>query len=333
MTDGPARVLELLRDAGRGPCSGEGLSDALGVSRAQVWKHVEALRRRGYGVEGAAGGGYSLASVPDRLYAEELCRGLDTRWLAREIHYFESIDSTNRHALELGREGAPHGSVVVAEGQTAGRGRLGRSFFSPPFQNLYTSVVLRPQLLVVDAPTLILAAGIAVAEQVAETLPDSCEVEIKWPNDVLVDGRKTSGILMEMVSEENRVDFATLGIGVNLNVEREGFPDEFRAHATSLRSASGQEIDRLAFARGLYEKLESVLDAHAAAGFAGLRPRFERRFHMRGRPVGVTGGGSDLEGVVRGIAADGALEIEAADGGLQAVYAGDVSLLKRGVEA
>lgn len=333
MTDGPARVLEILRDAGQGPCSGEVLSESLGVSRAQIWKHVEVLRRRDYGIDGSPGGGYRLTAVPDRLYPEELKRGLATRWLGQEIHYFESIDSTNRCALELGRAGAPHGSAVVAEGQTAGRGRLGRSFFSPPFLNLYSSVVLRPGITVVAAPTLILAAGIAVAEAVADFLPDTCEVEIKWPNDVLVGGLKTSGILMEMVSEESRVDLATLGIGVNLNIERAEFPDEFREHATSLRTAGGQIVDRLAFTRGLYARLESVLDTHASGGFAALRPRFERRFHMQGRSVWVRGSGADLDGVVRGIAEDGALEVEAGDGGLRAVYAGDVTLQKRGAEA
>jgi BirA family biotin operon repressor/biotin-[acetyl-CoA-carboxylase] ligase len=333
MNDGPSRVLEILRDAGQGPCSGEALSESLGVSRAQIWKHVEALRRRDYGIDGAPGGGYRLTGVPDRLYPEELARGLATRWLGPDIHYFDSIDSTNRRALELGREGAAHGAAVVAEGQTAGRGRLGRAFFSPPYQNLYTSIVLRPDITIVEAPTLILAAGVAVAEAVAEFLPASCEVEIKWPNDVLVGGRKTSGILMEMVSEESRVDFATLGIGVNLNVERSEFPEEFRELATSLRSAGGERVDRLAFARTLYAQLESVMDAHASGGFAAVRPRFERRFHMQGRCVGVRGSGAELDGVVRGIAEDGALKVEGSDGRLQAVYAGDVTLRKRGVEA
>ena len=222
--------------------------------------------------------------------------------------------------------------MVVAESQTAGRGRLGRSFFSPPHQNLYASFVLRPDLSVVEAPSLILAAGVAVAAAVSEQVGESCRVEIKWPNDVLVDGRKTSGILMEMLSEETRVDFAVLGIGVNLNVDRDDFPEEFRQLATSLRSAGGAPVDRCAFARCLFEKLEEVLDAHAKGGFAAVRPRFDPYFHMLGKPVCVSGSGSDLEGRVRGIAEGGALEIETADGLLHTVYAGDVTLRKRGLE-
>ena len=158
MTEGPARVLEILRSAGQGPCSGEALSESLDVSRAQIWKHVESLRRRSYGIEGEPGGGYRLTRIPDRLYPEEVRLGLKTRWLGRSIHYFDAIDSTNRVALELGRDGAEHGTAVIAESQTAGRGRLGRSFFSPPYQNVYTSIVLRPDLEIVEAPTLILAS-------------------------------------------------------------------------------------------------------------------------------------------------------------------------------
>ena len=160
MNTGAARVLAALkRTAGR-PCSGEVLSTELGVSRAQIWKHVETLRSRGYAIEGEPGGGYRLSGLPDRLYPEEIEVGLETRWLARQIHYFDRTDSTNRVAFDLARAGAPHGTTVVAEGQTAGRGRLGRSFFSPPYQNLYTSIVLRPELTTAAAPTLILTAGV-----------------------------------------------------------------------------------------------------------------------------------------------------------------------------
>src|SRR5690606_9541030 len=154
--EGAARVLAALRRAPGRAVSGAELSAALGVSRAQIWKHVETLRGLGYGIEGEPGGGYRLAAIPDRLYAEELQPRLHTRWLARTYEWFESTDSTNRVAMERARAGAPHGATVVAEGQTAGRGRLGRSFFSPPGLNLYTSIVLRPRLDTARAPTAIL---------------------------------------------------------------------------------------------------------------------------------------------------------------------------------
>jgi len=329
----PARVLEALRHAGDRSCSGESLSAELGVSRAQVWKHVQALRGRGYGIQGERGGGYRLTAVPDRLYPEEIAHHLRTRWLGRTLHHFEDVDSTNRVALELARAGAASGTAVVAEGQSAGRGRLGRSFYSPPHVNLYTSIVLRPAVSTGEAPTLILASAVAVAEAVAAELDDPGRVEIKWPNDVLVDGRKTSGILMEMSAEATRVAFCVLGIGVNLNVDPASFPETFRDSATSVRAARRRPVARAAFAARLYGTLEDVLDVHARRGFAGLRPRFEARFRMGGRRVRVRQlDGSESAGVVRGVDGDGALLLGRPAGGIERVIAGDVTLARPGDE-
>lgn len=333
MKDGAARVLAALRRAGDGASSGEELSAGLGVSRAQVWKHVEALRALGYAIDGEPGGGYRLRAAPDRLYTEELQPRLHTRWLARAFEWHETTDSTNRLAMERARDGAAHGTTIVAEGQSAGRGRLGRSFFSPPGLNLYSSSVLRPALDTARAPTTILAAAVAVAETVAAEVGDPDAVEIKWPNDVLLGGLKTSGILMEMGAEATRVRFLVLGIGVNLNVSRDAFPDEFRALATSVSSHLGRPVDRIAFAARLYDTLEAVLDLHADGGFEAVRPRFEARFRMRGRRVrvldAVAGEGAPvLEGRADGIDADGALWIERDDGTRERVVAGDVTIAK-----
>ncbi len=333
MREGAARILEALRRAGPRALSGESLSESLGVSRAQVWKYVEALRAKGYQIEGEAGGGYRLTGVPDRLFPEEIRASLATHWLAREIRHLDSTDSTNRIALEWARAGAPHGATVIAEGQTAGRGRLGRSFFSPPYLNLYSSSVLRPSLALAEAPTVILAAAVAVAEVVAESASGH-DVEIKWPNDVLIDGLKTSGILMELAAEASRVAFLVLGIGVNLNVDRMSFPDDFRASATSLRSATGRFVDRISFARRLYHELEQTLDAFEKGGFQALRPRFEERFRMPGRAVRVLEIGSrgaapvETAGVCRGIDTDGALLVERRTHDIARVLAGDVTVLR-----
>ena len=329
MNAGAARVLVALRQARAAPLSGEDLSRGLGVTRAQVWKHVEALRDLGYEIEGEPGGGYRLAGAPDRLYPEEVQPRLHTRWLAREYRWLETTDSTNREAAALARSGAPHGATVVAEGQTAGRGRLGRSFFSPAHLNLYTSVVLRPALDTARAPTTILAAAVAVADAVAGEVGDPDAVEIKWPNDVLLGGLKTSGILMEMTSEATRVRFLILGIGVNLNVAREAFPPEFRRLATSLSAHAGRTVDRVGFAARLYDTLEEVLDRHAEAGFEGVRPAFEARFRMRGRRIRVVDtGGMTLDGLALGVDGDGALLLERSDGVRERVVAGDVTIAK-----
>jgi len=329
VSTGPAGVLAALRRADGRPCSGEVLSESQGVSRAQIWKDVQTLRGRGYTIEACRGEGYRLVAVPDRLYPEEIACGLRTRWLARRIHHFDETDSTNRVALDLARDGAPHGTAVVAEAQTAGRGRLGRRFFSPAGANLYTSLVLRPEVTTEAAPAFILASAVAVAETVAAWVDAPEAVEIKWPNDVLIGGLKTCGILMELSAEATRVAFLVLGIGVNLNFDPAGFPEEFRRSATSVCAHRRGPVDRVPFTRGLYENLESTLETCEREGLSGVLPRFETRFRMRGRTVRVRDlDGSTRVGSVAGIGEDGALLLSREGGRPERVLAGDVTLEK-----
>ncbi|MBW2712505.1 MAG: biotin--[acetyl-CoA-carboxylase] ligase, partial [Deltaproteobacteria bacterium] len=306
---GALRILEAL-GAGHVPpralFSGAELSTELEVSRTQIWKHVEQLRARGYQIEGAAGGGYQLKELPDRLYPELIRAGLQTQTLGQHIEHFECADSTNRIASELARKGAAHGTVVVAEEQTSGRGRLGRSFYSPAHQNLYLSAVLRPNITAEAAPLLVLSTAIAVAELIASEVDDGTsdgdEVSIRWPNDVLLRGKQTSGILLEMHAEGARVDSLVLGIGINLNVDPQEFPEEFRSTATSLSASTGRPIDRIQFTQRLLIRLEEVLDQHLERGFEALRPRFERRFHMQGKAVNIDEvDGQRYSGTVLGI--------------------------------
>jgi BirA family biotin operon repressor/biotin-[acetyl-CoA-carboxylase] ligase len=250
-----------------------------------------------------------------------------TRWLARTLQWFEEIDSTNKHALALAAQGAAHGEAVIAEAQTAGRGRLGRSFFSPPRTNLYVSLVLRPRGSAAALGTLPLVAGVALAEVVADELGDAARVQLKWPNDVLADEKKISGILLER-SGASADSAVILGIGVNLNVDPATFPDDFRARASSLAALAGHAIDRARFTAALFERLEDALDAHAEHGFAALRPRFDALFRMNGRRVRVAdSAGRVTEGVVHGVGADGSLRL-GTYAGEERLLAGDVTLLK-----
>ena len=286
MGEAASQVLEALRAAGGGRCSGEDLSTRLGVSRAQVWKHVGMLRARGYSIDGEPGGGYRLTAVPDRLYPEEIQSGLTTAWLGREIHHFDSTDSTNRVALELAQQGAGHGAAVVAEAQTAGRGRLGRRFYSPAYRNLYTSLVLRPALTTTAAPTLILAAGIAVAETVAATLEDEETVEIKWPNDVLLDWPEDFGhpdgderrghSRVELRGDGDRGQSQCRAPRAFARRLSRQLATSLRTHCRPARSTAST------FARRLYGILESVLDDHARGGFAALRRPLRRTLQHAG---------------------------------------------------
>lgn len=269
-------------------------------------------------------------STAEALTPASIRAHLTTRWLARELEVLEETDSTNRVVSERAASGAVHGSTVIAEEQTAGRGRHGRSFFSPARRNLYTSTLLRPADGRALAATSVLAAGVAVAEAVAAEVGDLARVSIKWPNDVQIDGLKTSGILMESIAGGTTSPAAVLGIGVNLNLERAELPDEFRARATSLAASCGRTIDRARFAARLYGTLETVLDLHASQGFEPIREQLQPFFRMDGETVRVT----DLDGVLRtagvvlGIGADGSLRIRSEDGGEERVLAGDVTIAK-----
>ena len=294
------------------------------MSRAAVWKHVERLRALGYRIEAERTRGYRLAGAPDRLLPMEIERLLGTQRLGRTIVYFPETDSTNVQAARLARAGAPEGTLVVAERQTRGRGRLGRSWVSPAHVNLYASFVLRPNLAPADAPQIGLAAAVAVARALAPLAPG--KVTIKWPNDCLLDGHKVAGILTEMDAEVDRVRWVVLGIGVNLNATARAFPPELRATATSVRLATGREVDRVAFTAALCGALEAVYDRLLHEGFGGLVAEWDAYSCLTGRVVTVECAGQRTEGRVRGVDACGRLVLEGPRG-TERIVAGDVTLV------
>ncbi len=324
------RILTLLR---REPVvSGEALSATLGVSRAAVWKHVEALRAEGYTIASHRARGYALTASPDRLIPAEITRHLATERFGRRLECFETIDSTNVRAAALARDDAPEGTLVLAERQTRGRGRLGRSWVSPARVNLYASFVLRPRLSPADAPQLALAAAVAVARALGPLAPG--RVAIKWPNDCLLDGKKVAGILTEMDAEVDRVRAVILGIGVNLNAPARAFPTELRATATSVLLTTGTAVDRPRFVATLCATLETVYDRVARDGFAAVAPEWESYSCLTGREVTIDGGGKRSSGTVRGIDTTGRLVLDG-PAGEERILAGDVSLVNgyRGLAA
>jgi BirA family biotin operon repressor/biotin-[acetyl-CoA-carboxylase] ligase len=315
------RLVGWLREA-TDPLSGEELARRLGCSRAAVWKRIAALRRQGYRIVGRPAGGYALARVPDRLGPTELAPHLRGRW--REIEWHAEVDSTQRVARERARAGAPEGTVVVAERQTAGRGRLGRSWHSPAGVNLYCSVVLRPPLPPQAVPQVALVAGVAVAAALAEET--GLRPAIKWPNDVLLGGRKVCGVLTEMDTALERVEHVILGIGVNLNARASAFPPELRAKATSCLLATGHRIDRAAFTARLLAALEARYGRFLSGGFASVRAEWESHSCLTGAQVRVVAPEGELAGRVLGLDADGALRLAQADGSVARVVAGEVTV-------
>lgn len=318
-------ILGFLADGRDEYTSGEALSSKLGLSRTAVWKHVQSLRTKGYRIDAVPARGYRLVDVPDRLSPLELTPLLSTHHLGQTIHFHESLPSTNEAAFRLAADGAEHGEIVVAEQQTAGKGRRGRTWVSPTGLNLYFSAILRPELPPQRAPELTLVAAVALAEALREADADA---RIKWPNDVQIGGRKVAGILTELSAEPERVHYVVLGVGVNLNAGAEHFPPEVAETATSLSQALGRRVNRALFTTALWGRLEEWLDLHHEVGFDPVRQRWKELSSTLGQEVRVRTDRSELRGVAEDIDVSGALMVRTAEGTLERVLAGDVEQLR-----
>lgn len=326
---GSEALLALLREAGDGWVSGEAVSQRLGVSRTAVWKQVEALRAMGYEVEAAPRKGYRLTARPDAVTGSEIIPGLSTRLFGRAIEYRESLGSTNELAKQLARSGAPEGLLVVADEQTAGKGRLGRAWSTPPGSALAMSLLLRPNLPPYHAPRITLAAAVAVCEAVREVT--GLPAGIKWPNDLQVNGRKVCGILTEMEAEIDRVAFVILGIGLNVHLKREEMDPAFRESATSLAEEGAVGLRRAALVQAIMARFEPIYQELTAGHFDRVLARWRALSVTLGAPVRAlhVGGEVQVEGVAEGVDEEGALLIRDAAGALHRVASGEVSIRPR----
>lgn len=260
------------------------------------------------------------------LSLDEIQGALGTKRLGTRFHYFEEINSTNNYARGLADAGAPEGEVVIAERQSDGRGRLGRSWESPPYCNLYFSLLLRPTLAPAQAPQITLMAAVALADTIASFVSEP--PTIKWPNDILLQGKKLAGILTESSCDSKRIEFVILGIGVNLNFPRERMPASIRDRATSLMEVDGKSFSRENFLRRLIQDLDRCYGILEDFGFDAIAPRWQARFGFKGKTVRVEMGGDVLIGQAVGIDHDGALLVEDDRGERQRVVAGDVTAIE-----
>ncbi|HYJ17231.1 MAG TPA: biotin--[acetyl-CoA-carboxylase] ligase [Candidatus Limnocylindria bacterium] len=261
---------------------------------------------------------------PGPLDIAQITQGLGANRLATTIHYFPEIASTNSYAKERAESGAGEGELVVAESQSHGRGRLGRRWESPPFANLYVSIVLRPKLAPAHVAQITLMAAVALAEVVEGFVPQ--KPAIKWPNDILIGGKKLAGILSEAACSAERVEYVILGIGVNLNYACSAMPEELRRRATSVLEAAGRPVQRESFLQRLIQGIERCYGELEQAGFDAMAARWESYFAWRGRRVRVELLDQVTTGTATGIDRDGALVIVDDRGAPQRILAGDVIL-------
>ena len=318
-------VLSLLTEAD-GYLSGQEMSRRLQVSRAAVWKAVEALRAEGYAVESATNRGYRLAASPDRLTAAGVLAALGEHPWADRVSVLESVDSTNTLAKKLAAGGAPHGTVLIADRQTAGRGRLGRSFASPSGVGVYLSVILRP-----EAPPralMHLTAMAAVAVSDAAEAAAGVRPAIKWTNDLILQRRKCAGILTELSlqAESGLVDYAVVGIGTNCNHGDGDFPPDVRPMAVSLREAAGRPVDRCRYAAALIRRLYQMDQALLSEARGQWMAQYAARCITVGQDVLVVAGGTSRRARADGIDPDGALLVTWEDGSRGVVSSGEVSV-------
>lgn len=322
-----AKILTAMRAAGEGSVAGTELSDMLGISRAAIWARIEELRTLGYEIAASPHRGYRLLSAPDVLHGDDLVSRLgDVAVIGRDIRVFRETESTNDIVEKLARDDVAEGVVVFAESQTKGRGRLGRKWMSPPDKGLWFSMLLRPD----GPPQSVTRLTIAVAVSLTRAIEKETGIraDIKWPNDILIRGRKAAGILTELSAEVDHVKHVVIGIGMDVNLTEAELPADLMGIATSLRIESGGKVNRPALAAGLLRELDEDYARLRNGRFAALRDEWEERCYTIGKRVSIVVGATRKRGVAESLDEDGALMLRTEHGRLERITGGDVSVEK-----
>lgn len=315
-------ILSALRAQPDEYVSGEDLSQLVGVSRTAIWKEIEKLRGEGYKIIAQPHEGYRLIGVPDRLTAQELGWNLATQRIGKRIHAYDSTDSTMDVAHRLAASSEPEGSVVVAEAQRKGRGRVGRSWISPKGKGIYISILLRPSVPLANVSQLTLMAAVAAARAIQSR--SGLKPEIKWPNDLLINSKKICGILTELNAELNRVHYVVVGIGMNVNTPRAHLP----AGSTSLAEEAGEPLDRIGLARTLLVEMDRCYLRYLKEGLTPLLEEWRSFAAFLGRRVRVSLPGRAMEGQAVDVDSTGALLIRTDTGIVEPVSAGEVLIVR-----
>lgn len=320
-----SEILALLRES-EDYISGQELCERFGVSRTAVWKAIGQLKKEGYQIEAVQNRGYLLAQENEVFGRHELESRMDTRWAGHPVCFYDSLASTNLQAKLDAENGAAEGTLIVADMQTAGRGRRGRGWSSPSGMNVYFTLILKPDFAVEMASMVTLAMGIAVAEGIRETC--GVEARIKWPNDIVVGGKKVCGMLAEMSVERDYIHYIVIGAGIN--VGEQVFPAEIAPVAVSLYQECGRKISRAGLIVNVMKAFESAYDIFREKGdLSGLLERYHALLVNKDREVRVLDPKGEYRGISRGINRTGELLVETEDGAVREVYAGEVSV--RGV--
>lgn len=302
------------------------LGAQLSLERDQLEAVLEVAASWDYKIKVRKKLGVAFIAPPDSLTATEISHQLPTRWLGKNLFCYRSVKSTNDIAAEMAERGAIEGTVVTAEQQTKGRGRLGRHWHSPTGTGIYLSVVFKPRLRPDNAPGISIAAAVALADTLDVYLPN--DVRIKWPNDVLIRGRKIAGILTELSAEGSRINHVIVGVGINVNQRAGEFPEEIKSIATSLRREVKRKVDRVEFLHQFLKKLERQYESYLVHRLQKSLTKLRRYSSLIGHEITIRAGKSQTTGVARDIDADGCLILETAQGTVS-IIAGEVTIVKK----
>ena len=319
-----ADILALLRNS-KDYVSGQQLCDRFGVSRTAVWKVINQLKEEGYQIESVTRKGYRLVECPEIFSEWEITSRLTTAWAGQKICYYEETGSTNIDAKRLAEEGALHGTTVVADKQSQGRGRRGRSWQSPSGSAVYMSIALKPDFAPDKASMLTLVMALSVVEAITELT--GLEAAIKWPNDIVVNGKKVCGILTEMSAEPDYIHYVVIGVGINVNNQTQDFEDEVRQIATSLKIEADKTISRAAMVERILFYFEKNYDTFVRKlDLSELQEAYQKYLINLNAEVKVLDPKGEYTGIARGINATGELLVEKEDGTIETVYACEVSV-------
>lgn len=321
------QLVKVLHEKGDDYISGEELAEHLGVTRTAIWNHISRLREIGYTIDALPHLGYRLSGIPDKMLPDEIRNVLRTECIGSKIYAFDKTDSTNDIASRIAEAGEPEGALVVAEQQAKGRGRLGRSWFSPKGKGLWFSIVLRPGLPPSAASQVTLAGAVACAKAVREIA--GLDALIKWPNDVVIDNKKVCGILTEMNTDMDRIRHVVMGVGMNVNVGGEEFPRELTATATSVKIEAGKDISRLALLAAILHVFEELYARLKAGDFESVKQEWIGLSNIVGKYVRVATEGRALEGYAVGVDFRGNLIVRLANGLNEHIISGDVRIIEQ----
>lgn len=317
-----AEILKMLRESDD-YVSGQQICEKFGVSRTAVWKAINQLKEEGYQVEAVRNRGYHIVDSPDVITAEELISQITTEWAGKKVFYYDAADSTNIRAKQLGEEGALHGTLVVADQQNAGRGRRGRKWESPKGCSIYMSILLRPEFPPVKAPMLTLVMALSVAEALKEST--GLHYEIKWPNDIILNGKKLVGILTEMSTEIDYINHVVIGVGININMAE--FPDGLSERATSLRIEMGHVVKRSPIIAAVMRRFEKNYSLFTETqNLEKMSREYNGLLVNREKEVRILGAKEEYNAYALGVNDEGELLVRREDGTEEAIFAGEVSV-------